>query len=122
MNAKAPGSDRLSALATFAKTLESIDSADVEHLTRIADSFDKMAYRTGWVIEGFDWPEWSKSAEAEGFLANHNTIDTATPQQLERLITAIVRSDRFSEGFLLENLQNGVVLLIARRATALKEP
>ena len=119
MKAKAPGSDRLAALAAFAKTLETIDPADVEHLARIAGAFDKMAYRTGWVIEGFDWPEWSGTAEAQGFLANHDTIETATPQQLEHLITTIVRGDRFNEGLLLENLQNGVVLAIARRAQVL---
>ena len=121
MKARAPGSDRLAALAAFAKTLEALDPADTQHLERIASAFDKMAYRTGWVIEGFDWPEWSGTAEAQGFLANHDSIDAATPQQLERLITTIVRGDRFNEGLLLENLQNGAMHAIARRATALSE-
>jgi len=121
LKAKAPGSDRLAALAAFAKTLEALDPADTEHLERIASAFDKMAYRTGWVIEGLDWPEWSGTPEAQGFLANHNTIGAATPQQLERLITTIIRGDRFNEGLLLENLQNGAMLAIARRATALSE-
>ena len=120
MKAKAPGSDRLAALAAFAKTLETIDPADTEHLTKIAGAFDKMAYRTGWVIEGFGWPEWGGTAEAEALFANHGAIETATTQQLERLITTIVRGDRFNEGLLLENLQNGVMHAIARRAAALR--
>jgi hypothetical protein len=43
----------------------------------------------------------------------------ATPDQLARLLTAIVRSDRFVEGSIAGAFDSGLLARIARRAAAL---
>ena len=48
-------------------------------------------------------------------------VATMTPDELERLVTAIVRSDRFVEGSIEGAFQSGLLARISRRAAALLE-
>ena len=73
----------------------------------------------GWVIAGFDWRTWLDTAEGQSFGGDAVAVDRATPEQLERLLTAIVRSDRFVEGSIEGAFTSGLLAQIARRATAL---
>ena len=68
----------------------------------LAGEFVKMAYDEGWISTGFDWPAWIETDEAEAFLTNPPSIANATVDQLQKLLTAIIRSDRFSEGAIRE--------------------
>lgn len=68
----------------------------------LANEFIKMAYDTGWVSGDFDWPSWIDSNEAKVFLEDPSTIASSTAEQLQKILTAIIRSDRYCEGAILE--------------------
>jgi len=59
------------------------------------------------LITVFDWTSWD---EGKSILKNqdfdYSTIDTIT---LCKLLTTIVRADRFNDGFLISNFENGIV-------------
>ena len=75
----------------------------------------------GGIIEPFDWPAWLPTPEAQALYRDRAVLAAATPEQLSKLATAIVRSDRFSEGALGEAFDGGVMAAIARRAAALAD-
>lgn len=78
-----------------------------------------MAYDTGWVSADVDWPKWMDAEEAKGFFASPATIANATPEQLQLLLTTIIRSDRFCEGVILQSFEDGVVLAAVFRHSIL---
>lgn len=127
---------RLEALAALVPVLEAPDAAfgrweaqweDAEgriHLPYFVpgpacDAFRAAVGRGGWVIVGFDWPAWGTTEEAQALRRDPATLAAATPDQLARLLTALVRSERFSEGTLDEAFASGLLARIARRAAAL---
>ncbi len=61
-------------------------------------SFIEAAYSHSWVLKGFDWPAWAKSAEAQSLRRDPAAIRSAPPEQLARLLTACIRADRCAEG------------------------
>jgi hypothetical protein len=67
----------------------------------------------------FPWPEWTQTDEARALLADHARIAHATPQQLVKLTTALVRGDRFGEGTLASAWGSGLLMAIVRRAAAI---
>ena len=71
--------------------------------------FRGLAYRLDIIIS-FDWASWD---EGRAILSNQNfdfnSIDIPTKC---KLITAIVRNDRFSEGALVETFESGLMLQI----------
>ena len=79
--------------------------------------------RGGWMRVGFDWSSWAATDEARAFEADPARIAAATPEQLARLLTWIIRGDRFSEGTLLGAFERGHLAAIGRRAqTLLDDP
>jgi hypothetical protein len=84
------------------------------YTSKIAD-FNRMVYDMDIVI-GFDWLEWK---EGQAMLKDpdqaYSQLDGIT---LCKLITLIVRAERFYEGYLNNCFENGSVLKII---TALKE-
>jgi hypothetical protein len=84
------------------------------YTSKIAD-FNKMVYEMNIVI-GFDWLEWK---EGQAMLKDPNQdyaqVDSIT---LCKLITLIVRGERFYEGYMNNCFENGSILKIV---TALKE-
>ncbi len=84
-----------------------------------ANGFVDMAYRFGWVLAPFDWSKWGNSEEARTLLAGPEHVSAASAEQLARLLTVFVRSDRFSEGALLDAFQNRFLTAIARRASVI---
>lgn len=81
-----------------------------------AGALVQAAYADGWVLPGFDWPEWIGTAEAR---ALRDDPSTAGAEDLARLLTAVIRQDRFVEGALLGAFESGLMLAIIRRAAAL---
>jgi hypothetical protein len=79
-----------------------------EYTEKIAD-FNRMVYQMDIVI-GFDWLEWK---EGQAMLKDPNQeyadLDGIT---LCKLITLIVRAERFYEGYLNNCFENGSVLKI----------
>jgi hypothetical protein len=84
-----------------------------------ADAFRAAVGRGGWVIVGFDWMTWLQSDEGQALRDRPGAVETATPEQLGHLLTAIVRSDRFVEGSIAGAFESGLLTRIAERAAAL---
>jgi hypothetical protein len=64
------------------------------------------------LVPVFDWTSWDEGnriLKSQEF--DYSTLDTIT---LCKLLTTIVRTDRFSDGFLVLNFENGVVPKILR--------
>lgn len=69
----------------------------------------------------FDWPAWKDTDEGGALLADHDRVAEATPDQLVKLSTTLVRADRFTDGTLAWAFESGLLLAMARRARALTE-
>lgn len=87
----------------------------------VAQEFVQMAYTMDWVILGFDWPIWIGTEEAIHLRDDAQTLAAATPEQLARLLTAVIRRDRFVEGGLGSVYDSGLLTAITRRAAVLAE-
>lgn len=87
----------------------------------IATDFISAAYEHGWVLRDFNWPEWAQSTEAGSLRDDQTALARATPEQIARLLTVVIRQDRFVEGALLTAFKSGVILHIVRRAAAILE-
>lgn len=89
--------------------------------SEVVDRFIDYAYKYGWVIQDFDWPAWAQSAEAIRLRDEESALECATAEQLIRLLTVLIRQERFSEGSLLTAFESGLMLRIVRRAAALAD-
>jgi hypothetical protein len=74
--------------------------------------------RAGWVLP-CDWATWAQSAKGLRLLGEPCHMATATANQLAKMLTALIRGERFSEGTLREAFESGLLLAIAMRAEAL---
>jgi len=115
---------KLRALACFVSqlapsNLKSVGTAgeNNDHEELVA-AFVHAASRAGWIVP-FDWATWAESAEGRRLLRGPRHIATATLDQLAKVLTTLIRGERFSEGTLSEALESGLLLAIARRAEAL---
>ena len=127
--------DRLRPLADLVPILEAPDADfgrwdttptvnGTEHLPwysfgPTADTFRAAVARGEWIILGFDWMAWLQTDEGRSLRDDPTGVGDATPDQLAKLLTAIVRSDRFVEGSLAGAFESGLLARIARRAAAL---
>lgn len=64
-----------------------------------ASGFLRAASAAGCVVP-FDWPAWLDTPAAQALLADRAAVAAASPGDLVRLMTALVRGDRFGEGTL----------------------
>ena len=130
-----PLAARLADLASLAPVFESATEADfgtwsipppkgdVSYLPQFAfgpvgEAFLAAVGRGGWVFP-FNWGSWLKTAEGLALQGDPAAVASATPLQLARLLTAIVRSDRFTEGSIAGAFTSGLLPAITRRADAL---
>lgn len=139
-DASVPEHVRLEALASFAPRLRDPGASfgsftvpgrgETSHgLTQLpywsysvlAEEFIDMAYQSGWIDTNFDWGEWQDTAEGKRLLSNPAAILEADATQLLKLMTAILRSDRFVEGGLGKAFETGIITAITERAAALLE-
>lgn len=72
----------------------------------------------GW-IEPFDWPAWASSAEGQALLGHPEAVASAAADDLRKLMTVYVRSERFGDGTLEAAFGSGMVTAIIRRAAVL---
>ena len=82
-------------------------------------AFREAVSRGAWVVVGFDWMEWMATDEGRSLRDRPEALAAATPDQLARLLTAIIRSDRFVEGSIAGAFESGLLARLARRAAAL---
>ena len=72
-----------------------------------------------WVVVGFDWRSWMDADQGRAMRDDPDAVARADADQLAKLLTAIVRSDRFVEGSIQGAYESGLLLRIARRAQVL---
>ena len=84
-----------------------------------ATNFVQAAYNYGWVLSDFDWQSWATTAEANALREDRSALETASPKKLAKLLTMLIRGDRFSEGTLLDAFNSGLLTNILRRARAM---
>lgn len=77
-------------------------------LDTVVLNFVEIVYKTPIMIK-FDWSKWEEGKIIIKEKRNFEELDVMT---LCKLITAIVRNDRFCEGVLLKAFENGTILKI----------
>lgn len=83
-----------------------------------AGAFVRAIGANGW-IEPFDWMAWAETPEGKALREDRAALANATPDQLKRLLTTLVRADRFNEGTLGWAFESGLMAAITRRAATL---
>ena len=121
--------ERLDALAGFAREFESPDfsfgrivsnpgSMPHYELSPVAIRFVDTCYKAGW-IQPLDWVEWKRTPEAARLRDDPAALEEATPEQLGRLLTVLIRQERFVEGALGSAFKSGLLTGIVRRIAVL---
>ena len=87
-------------------------------LSERSEAFLSEIVAAGW-ISPFDWVVWQTTPEGRQLLTDQSSIASATAEQLSRVLTTVVRQDRFAEGVLLEAFENGLMKAVAARAAVL---
>jgi hypothetical protein len=87
--------------------------------SEVADRFIQMLYDARWVNPDFDWPKWYDSPEWQKLYGHPEAIVTADAEQLAKLLTTLVRQDRFCEGTLAKAYEDKILLAIVERAESL---
>jgi hypothetical protein len=80
--------------------------------------FYEEMYALGWV-RPFDWMAWTNTAAGARLPHDPSAIAEAGAEDLWKVMTTIVRADRFSEGELGSAYDRGILLALAQRARAL---
>jgi hypothetical protein len=88
-------------------------------LSEDGEAFTRAMAGAG-LVRPFDWPAWLESPRGQE-LRQPAAAASASAEELANLLTAIVRSERFSEGSIEGAFESGLLLAIARRAGALVE-
>ena len=88
-------------------------------LSSEAKAFNKMIYQVGWVLDGFDWPEWAQTDEFKDLFSNPEALAKAAAHQLAKLLTALARKERFCEGTMASACSDGLLARITQRASVL---
>lgn len=82
--------------------------------------FVSEMYELGWVYS-FDWMTWLETPAGRRLSSGPEHILSATADDLARLLTAIMRGERFGDGNIEGAFHSGILLAIARRARELVE-
>lgn len=89
-------------------------------LSEHAHRFVETAYEDGWVSPEVDWSEWMQTAEAIRLRDDPDALPQATVEQLQKLLTTVIRQDRFVTGALAEAFESGLLTAIVRRMAQLR--
>ncbi len=124
--------DRLNALAEFLPIFETPDfefghfvdepgTFGYYNFSDDASRFIAVCYEMKWVNLCFDWSAWKESPEALQLFGDRTALESATPDQMQNLLTVAIRQDRFVEGALASAFESGLLVRILRRAAVLAE-
>ena len=83
-----------------------------------AEQLLDACYRSGWV-QVFFWTSWVQTPEAYSLRTDPDALDRAMPEQLSRLLTSLIRGERFCDGTLNGAFESGLLAGILRRASTL---
>ena len=86
-----------------------------------ARAFIRAANDNGWVLGHFDWPSWKDTPEANMLRDDPNALKNATPEQLAKLLTVLIRQERFCDGVLNSAFKSGLLTGILERVAVLLE-
>ena len=123
--------DRLNTLAGFLPRFESPDF-DFGHMiarpgempfyrfSEDASEFVRVCYRMKWV-HPLDWGQWKGSDEAVRLRDDPAAMEGATAEQLQKLLTVVIRQERFVDGALASAFESGLLVRILRRAAVLSQ-
>jgi hypothetical protein len=78
--------------------------------------FVDLVYEDDWIV-GFDWSSWDEGRE---IAADLTRVANAGMMTIRKLITALVRNERFCEGALQDAYERGLLMAILRRIEALR--
>ena len=81
-----------------------------------AKAFNRMIYQEGWILDGFDWPEWAQTDEFKDLFSKPEALAKASVDQLAMLLTALSRKERFCEGTMASACSDGLLAGITQRA------
>ena len=81
-----------------------------------AKAFNRMIYQEGWILDGFDWPEWAQTDEFKDLFSKPEALAKASVDQLAMLLTALLRKERFCEGTMASACSDGLLAGITQRA------
>jgi O-acetyl-ADP-ribose deacetylase len=81
--------------------------------------FVDRVYADGWMLNGWDWPQWQK--QAEKYFYHPELIARARLLTLRKLIHLHLRKDHFCSGHLVCMLSEGQIQAILRRIKKLHE-
>jgi hypothetical protein len=110
--------EELSETVAVPTTFQAVGAETMTISTSVGISdFVRLAYADGWVI-GFDWGAWDEGREIAGSPERIAECDLDT---IHKLITALVRNDRFCEGALASAWQHGSIKAILLRIKQLME-
>jgi hypothetical protein len=87
-------------------------------MSDLGQAFVSEMYELGWV-HNFDWNGWLATPEGQGLARDPEAVAAASADDLGRLLTAIIRSERFGDGQIEGAFDSGLLLAIARRAKEL---
>ncbi len=85
----------------------------------VVEDLVQAAYADGWVMMNFDWVRWFETPQAAALRDDKAVLARASRLRLAKLLTTVIRQDRFVEGALLAAFESGLMLRIIRRAAAL---
>ena len=84
-----------------------------------AEAFLRAVRTGGWLLPGFDWNAWALTDAGRAMTTDQRAVAAASPGDIARLLTALIRADRFYEGTLASAFESGLMLAVARRCAAL---
>ena len=82
------------------------------------DRFHRELGALQWIYP-FDWPAWAATAEGTRLISDPDAIATASAGDLAKVLTSIIRGDRFHEGAFAAAFERGTIAAITRRAAEL---
>lgn len=82
------------------------------------ERFVSEMYANGWVYS-FDWMAWAGTRTGSSMLGDPDRVARAAAADLARLLTTIIRGDRFAEGSIRQAFESGMLAAIASRARVL---
>jgi hypothetical protein len=88
--------------------------------SKVAADFIDMAYDFEWVRMDFAWPSWKETKEATDLRDDPEIMKRATVEDLSKLLTVVIRQDRFCEGSLADAFESGLITAICRRAAQIE--
>lgn len=87
-------------------------------LSDACQAFVSEIYELGFVHD-FDWMQWLATPDGQKLASRPEAVATASADDLRKLLTAILRGERFGDGQIEGAFESGLLLAIARRAKAL---